>query len=151
MGFADVDQKDGDLVLVRLVDALQIARLATERRSGVAAEDEDGRAASGALVQSYSGDAIERRENHVGRLVSDDEIPFASLIIADPVPDVLGADLDHKECCDSEDEKRNGGSGDLQSLPGARMHRGDHSIGGREYVFIAGMESEAIRSDGNSI
>jgi hypothetical protein len=30
------------------------------------------------------------------------------------------------------------------------MHRDDHSIGGRECVFIAGMESEAIRSDVNS-
>jgi hypothetical protein len=43
MGFANVDEQELGLGLVGLVDALQVASLATERRSGVAAEDQHHR------------------------------------------------------------------------------------------------------------
>ncbi len=43
MGFADVDEEEGGAILVRVVQLFQVARLATERRSGIAAEDQNDR------------------------------------------------------------------------------------------------------------
>ena len=40
MRLADIDEEEFRAILVGVVDFFQIARLATERRSGVAAEDE---------------------------------------------------------------------------------------------------------------
>jgi hypothetical protein len=52
MGFADVDGQKVGVVFIVLIDFDDVADLATERRSGVAAEDDHQRAAgAGALSQ----------------------------------------------------------------------------------------------------
>jgi len=59
MGFGDVDDEEGAAAAVGLVEALDVAGPATERRSGTGAEDEDERAVSSEGVEAYGALGVE--------------------------------------------------------------------------------------------
>jgi hypothetical protein len=74
MRFADVDGEKIGAVFVIVVELDEVNYLAAERRSGVAAEDEDERAMADVVADAEGGLAIERVESRVGRAIANLQI-----------------------------------------------------------------------------
>lgn len=79
MRFANVDRQKICPVLVVVVDFDEISNLAAERRSSVAAENQNERLLADPFVEVMAVTAIEREHADVRRTVSDVEIAFMPL------------------------------------------------------------------------
>jgi hypothetical protein len=79
MGLADVDEKELGAVSIGVIKPLQVARLATEGRSGVAAEDEDDGLVPLKMGQGHGRWAGGLRQGEVWGAVADLKLVFVAL------------------------------------------------------------------------
>jgi hypothetical protein len=114
MRLADVDRQEVRPAFVLLRQVAYALDRAAERRSGIAAEDEDERAGADALGDPGPRRAIEAHEGDVGRAVADLELALLALVVADHPDYVAGTDVGDAE---SSHEENEGTQTDRELLP----------------------------------
>jgi hypothetical protein len=105
--FADVDGQEVGVVLVIVVDLDDVADLATEGRSSVAAEDDNQGPRADALSEPEVVRAVEGQKAHIGRSVSD--VEFAAVHvgqgIAEHVEGIFGPAGHKRQAAECQDEQ----------------------------------------------
>jgi hypothetical protein len=81
MRLTDIDNEEFDFVLVVLVNPLQVARLATKRRSGIAAEDENDRLLAPEARKLDIVLTRSQRQHEVRGLLTGQQLYFVSLTL----------------------------------------------------------------------
>jgi hypothetical protein len=79
MGFADVDGEEVGAVFVIVVKIGEVAYLAAEWRSGVAAENEDERSATDAVAQLECGITVEADQRRIRGAIANVQIALAPM------------------------------------------------------------------------
>jgi hypothetical protein len=127
MRFANVDGQKIGVVFVVVVDLDDVANLATKRRSGETAEDENERFAAGAFADMKARAAVERDESGVWGVAADLEIASVHMRkgVADHADGIFGAACHDAEAnADGEEKDGDGDQGPFEDgMHGFALHR----------------------------